>query len=417
MSAAGAVQTRFTLSEQQARLLAAQFGTPLYVVSEPHLRSRIRAFKESWPGDVSYASKANSTLAVIKIAHAEGCTIDVASEGELRAALLAGVPASECRLHGSNKSLAELAFAIDSGIGKIIVDCLEEVDRIASLGTSTPLVLRVAPGVDPKTHAKISTGQVDTKFGFPMSKALAAVEACMGKGLNLTGFHCHVGSQLLDPEAQILGAEAIAGLAIDALHAHGLRTSYLNVGGGLGVRYTGEESPMEVHEYCGAVLDVVRQKLDGRLDPVLGMEPGRAIIAESGVTLYEVGVVKEAASGRVYVSIDGGMSDNPRPALYGSEYELAWHPSGTETRTVTVSGKHCETDTMFKDVVAPVGVKPGDLLEVLSTGAYNSSMASNYNRLPRPATVLLRSSGNPEVVQERETWDDLFRREVVPQGL
>lgn len=413
MPGAATLADRLTLDEPIVHNLAEKFGTPLYVLSERHLRDKARAFRQAWPGDVSFASKANSTLAVIQVVHSEGCSIDVASEGELRAALAAGVPAKDCHLHGNNKSLQEIGFAVDQRVGQIVVDCFEELDRLRGFGPLPPLVVRLAPGVDPKTNVKISTGQADTKFGFPLADAERAVRFCQYHGLPLIGFHCHVGSQLLDPEAQIQGARAIAQTAVEMLDATGFEATFLNVGGGLGVRYAAADSPMPVPDYCQAVVQALRDTLGGRLDPALGMEPGRAMVAEAGVTLYTVGSVKKAASGRTFVAVDGGLSDNPRPAMYGSKYDLVWHSAqqSNATMEVTVSGKHCETDTLFPDMDAPEGVRAGDLVQVIATGAYNSAMASNYNRLPRPATVMLRENGDPVVVQRRESFDDMLARE------
>ena len=426
---------RFRLSLEDAKRLAREFGTPLYVLDEAHLRHRMRAYRDAasqayGKSEVTYASKANSTLAVLRIAHQEGFRIDAASEGELRAALAAGVPASACHLHGNNKSPEEIRFALEAGVGHVVADNLPEVDLYPK---GTRVVLRLAPGVDPVTHAKISTGQDDTKFGFNVADgaAEAAVRRCLERRLDLYGFHCHVGSQLTDPEAQRAGGEALARLAVETLRNHGVRIAYLNVGGGLGTRYTNER-PMPVDEYCRLVTNAVLEALDGALDPVIAQEPGRALVAESGVTLYRVGVVKEvpspAVGRRTYACVDGGLSDNPRPALYGARYtverprsaDFSPHSdSGLQSgeKTFTVSGKHCETDLLFPDVRLPADLAPGDLLQVLTTGAYNASMASNYNRFRRPATVLVREDGSPALVQRRETWDELLGRENLPEGL
>lgn len=383
---------------------------------------REAAFAASPKAEVTYASKANSTLAVLRIAYSEGLKLDVASEGELRAALAAGAPASACHLHGNNKSEQELRFAIEQGVSHIVADNVPELDLIASLpgGKAMKIVLRLAPGVDPVTHAKISTGQDDTKFGFNIAdgSAEAAVERCQALGLNLHGFHCHVGSQLTDPEAQRAAGETIAAFA-RAMLRHGVRAEYLNVGGGLGVRYTDADRPMPVEDYCRLVTQAVREALDGVIDPVIAQEPGRSLVAESGVTLYRVGVVKEVPSPtvgrRTYACVDGGLSDNPRPALYGSRYTLDAFRRGD--KTFTVSGKHCETDLLFPDVSLPSDLAVGDLVQVLTTGAYNSSMASNYNRFQRPATAMVRADGSFALVQRRETWDELLARESVPEGL
>lgn len=419
-------ETRFVLTDDQARQLSTEFGTPLYVIGEAHLRDRIRrwraASEAAWPGsEITFASKANSTLAVLKIAFEEGCLIDCASEGEFRAALAAGVPASRCHLHGNNKSRAEIEFAIEQKIGQIVVDSFEEIEMLQEFGQTPDLIIRLAPGVDPVTHAKISTGQADTKFGFNIANgaAAAAVEKCLAANLPVKGFHCHVGSQLLDPEAQISGGEIIAQFAVEMHHKHGLVTEVINVGGGLGIRYTDADEPMAVEDYCAGIAEAVRKAFEGTdMTPTLVQEPGRSIIGESGVTLYSVGVVKTvprlAKGERIYLAVDGGLSDNPRPALYGSKYTVLPIAGEGTTKPFTISGRHCETDKLFEDVELPANLKRGDLLQVLCTGAYNSAMASNYNRYPRPATALIREDGSFLLVQRRDTWDEMIAREILP---
>ena len=439
--------TRFRLSETQSKQLESEFGTPLYVVDEASFRHRIREYRTAFSkaysnSEITYAAKANSTLALLKIAFDEGCTIDVASEGELRAALLAGVPAGSCHLHGNNKQRGEIEFAIEQGVSHIVVDNFAEIDTIQEVLRSFPnknpkLVLRLAPGVDPKTHAKISTGQADTKFGFNIADGAAeeAVRACLEKKLNLYGVHCHVGSQLVDPEAQRSGGELITKFATDMKTRLGWSAEYLNVGGGLGVRYTSSDRPMGLEDYCRLVVSSIMEALDGSgIEPRLAQEPGRSLIAESGVTLYTVGVRKtvpiENRQTRTYLCVDGGLSDNPRPALYGAVYdvELAakmdheWEyvTDGPGAATVeplgdavfTISGKHCETDKLFSNVTLPASVKEGDLLQVLVTGAYNASMASNYNRYPRPSMVLLQTDGTFKLIARRDSWSEMFAREV-----
>ena len=436
MTAAPLQDTRFRLSEEQARELAQAYGTPLYVVDEGHFRQRIQQYYEGFraaspKGELSFASKANSTVALLKIAYQEGCSIDVASEGELRAALMAGVPASACHLHGNNKQESEIQFAVEQGIGMIVLDNFEEIELFGRMKAlveekGVKLVIRLAPGVDPVTHAKISTGQADTKFGFNIvdGSGEKALKRTMELGLPTIGFHCHVGSQLLDPEAQISGGELIAKFAADMKANHGFETTYLNVGGGLGVMYTEKDVPMSHAEYCKAIVAAVTKALEGTgLDPKLAQEPGRSLIAESGLTLYRVGVVKTVPAKergtRTYVCVDGGLSDNPRPALYGSKYtvELVSPSRSADASPVTVSGKHCETDKLFEDIQLPSDVQAGDLIQVLCTGAYNSSMASNYNRYQRPATALIRKDGSFSLVQRRDTWEEMLAREIVPEGL
>jgi diaminopimelate decarboxylase len=370
-------------------------------------------------------------MALVKIAHQEGCTIDVASEGELRVALGAGVPAGACHLHGNNKQAPELAFALEAGIGHIVVDSFEEIELLNELMSdvqraNTKMVLRLAPGVDPITHAKISTGQADTKFGFNISDGSAekAAKRCIDLRFKLYGFHCHVGSQLLDPEAQRSGGALITNFAVAMKQSLGYSAEYLNLGGGLGVSYTLDQQPMEVEGYCKLVVQAVTEALAGSgMDPVLGQEPGRSLVAESGVTLYRVGAIKRVpAPGigtRTYVSVDGGLSDNPRPALYGSQYtvERVSPANSNESQTVTVSGKHCETDKLFDNIQLPSDLKFGDLIQVLCTGAYNSSMASNYNRYQRPATILVRDGGRHALIQRRETFEEMLDREIIPEDL
>ena len=458
--------TRFRVSEGLASELAAAYGTPLYVLDERHFRESIRRYRKAFEAchpktEVVFASKANSTLAVLAIAHEEGCLIDAASEGELRAALLAGVPASRCHLHGNNKQRGEIEFALEQGVGQIVVDNFDEVELLGVLSVEhrvlrpesgskhstlntercPDLILRLAPGVDPITHAKISTGQADTKFGFNIGDGSAerAVQRCLELGLPLAGFHCHVGSQLLDPEAQRSGGELIARFAVEMKARHGFEATVLNVGGGLGVRYVESDDPMPVERYSRLVTEAVLAGLEGSgLDPTLVQEPGRALVAESGITLYTVGNIKTVPSRelgrRTYVSVDGGLSDNPRPALYGSQYTVeraakfrpgANHhnmyvyrddreqfPSGDHSIPVTISGKHCETDKLFEHVQLPADIAPGDILQVLCTGAYNSSMSSTYNRYPRPEAALLREDGTHRLIQRRDTWDEMFAREV-----
>ncbi len=436
MISAPVQDTRFHLSPSQADELAQKFGTPLYVVDESHFRERIRTYVRAAKaayGDtqISFASKANSTLALLKIAHEEGCTIDVASEGELRAALTASVPAASCHLHGNNKSTEELRFALECGIGHIVADNFKELLTLAELLRDTSLkgpriVLRLAPGVDPITHSKISTGQSDTKFGFNIKDGSAekAVNLSLQLGLDLIGFHCHVGSQLLDPEAQRTGGELLTKFAVDLSERGIFRASYINVGGGLGVHYTAGDNPIEIEAYCRLVNQAIQEALAGSsLRPLtIGHEPGRSLVCESGVTLYRVGVIKKVPAtpslDRVYVSVDGGLSDNPRPVMYGSQYTvLSLGGDSGETQTVTVSGKHCETDKLFPDVELPTDLKEGDLLQVLCTGAYNSTMASNYNRYPRPATALIRQDGRLDLIQRREEWSEMFAREIIPKDL
>ncbi len=435
--------SRFRLSAEEAYTLAEEFGTPLYVIDEGGFRDRIRRYRAAlsaiWPrSEVSFASKANSTLALLKIAHQEGISIDVASYGELSAALRAGVPAECCHMHGNNKRFAELGFALRYGLSHVMIDHLEEIDMISMHhNRRTQFVLRVAPGVDPKTHAKISTGQADTKFGFNLANGAAekALLYAREKGIQIVGVHCHVGSQLMDGEAQENAAELLGAWLVAMQSKHGVEFDYLNVGGGLGVKYLDSDEPESIEEYVARVIGRVRPVLESAgMEPLIGMEPGRSLIAECGVTLYRIGVVKPVGE-RTYVAVDGGLADNPRPVMYGAEYQVEllrdskWEyqtdgPGAMgftlevgEGALVTIAGRHCETDTLFPDVELSRLPAVGEILQVLTTGAYNSSMASNYNRYQRPATVLRRSNGEFALIQRPETYDEMFAREIVPEGL
>lgn len=437
MPAFASTEERFELGATRARELAQAFGTPLYVLDEAAFRSRIRRYRAalsaSWPNTaVSFASKANSTLAVLRIAFQEGCTVDVASEGELRAALAAGVPAEAAHFHGNNKQESELEFALSVGVGQIIVDNFPEIECIARLAKNHPcpeILVRCAPGVDPITHERISTGQADTKFGFNIEDGGAERAVLRVRELNLPykGLHCHVGSQLLDPGAQIAAAETLAAFACALYEDHGFETEIVNIGGGLGVRYMDSDEPFSVERYCEAVSKAFGEILaNSGLEPKLVHEPGRSLVAEAGVTLYTVGVAKTATispvAKRTYVVVDGGLSDNPRPAMYNAKYTVRHLPapgrgSSGVVVPVRIAGKHCETDILFDDVPLPTSVERGDLLQVLCTGAYNSGMASNYNRYPRPASVLIRESGEVVLVQRRENWEDVFSRDVLPENI
>jgi diaminopimelate decarboxylase len=383
---------------------------------------------------------------VLKIADQEGATIDVASEGELRAAMAAGVPAKHCHMHGNNKKRSEIQFALEQGVSHIVIDHLGEIEMIddffeertldlTSTPYSTTFLLRLAPGVDPKTHARISTGQSDTKFGFNIvdGSAERALLHCIEKGVAVDGVHCHVGSQLMDEEAQRAAGEFLAEFADDMKLKHGHSFNRIIVGGGLGAKYLDGDEPLGIREYCERILSAMKPILaKADLKPIIGMEPGRSIVAEAGVTLYTVGVIKTVpiseGKTRTYVAVDGGLSDNPRPAMYEAKYDVrtiyAERPEDinrdgdvTWPETVTVCGKHCETDNLFVDVEVPNDIQAGDMIQVLTTGAYNSTMANNYNRYPRPATVLIRHNGTYEQIVRRDSWEEMFNKETVPGDL
>ncbi|HUQ38947.1 MAG TPA: diaminopimelate decarboxylase [Acidimicrobiales bacterium] len=388
--------------------LAAQMGTPLFVYDEEHLRQRCREAVAAWSDGVAYASKAFLCKAMAALAHEEGMAIDVATGGELHVALAAGVPADRIVVHGNNKSEAELVAALDAGVGRIVVDSFDELDRLERLGRPARVMVRVTPGVEAHTHEYVMTGQDDTKFGFGLvsgaaTEAVRRIRTSMPH-LDLVGIHAHVGSQVFRLESFDKVIEVLAPFV------KRLGVEELCVGGGLGVAYVeGEEGP-PIARWAGLVRAAAgRRGLPGDLR--LTAEPGRSIVAAAAVTLYTVGTIKELPGIRTYVAVDGGMSDNPRPVLYGSGYE-AFLPRATNADRplqATVVGKHCESgDVLVRDACLPADLTVGDVLATPVTGAYGHSMGSNYNKVPRPAVVFVRD-GEWRVVVRAETHDDLLR--------
>lgn len=411
-----------------ATRLAAEFGTPLYVMDEAALRSRCREYLTAFRArysrvEVSLAGKAFMCAGICPLIEEEGLNLDVASGGELFTALRGGFPVERITFHGNNKSEEELRMALEARVGHVVVDNFSEIDRLTELASGLrrrqPVLLRVAPGIDPHTHRRISTGQVDSKFGFSAGdgSVITAVRRVREiRGLDLRGIHCHVGSQLLDTECH----EASIAVMVDVLaqihRETGLELEELNVGGGLGARYLEEHRPPTVDEFAEVTTRVLKERLEatGLKPPILALEPGRSLVAEAGTTLYTIGAVNVIPGVRTYVAVDGGLSDNPRPSMYDARYSVlvANRADREPDRTVTVSGKHCETDTLFPDVRL-ADPQPGDVLAVQTTGAYNFTMASNYNRLPRPAVVLV-NEGRAELLVRRETYEDMVARDLVP---
>jgi diaminopimelate decarboxylase len=393
--------------------LAAQYGTPLFVYDETHLRARCREAVDTFgAGRAVYATKAFLCGAMARLAYEEGMLLDVASGGELFVALHAGVPASALTLHGNNKSLAELRLALTEGVRHVVVDSFDELDRLDALhaeGLPVPDVLaRITPGVHAHTHEFIATGQDDSKFGFNLGNGDAhrAIDRMRtSPAVNLVGVHCHIGSNVFEASSFAKAAEVMAAFAMP------LALPELVLGGGLGVAYVeGEEAPT-IAQWGNVLLDAC-QALGVRSN--VSVEPGRSIVAQAAITVYEVGTVKHIPGIRTYVSVDGGMSDNPRPVLYGSGYEAFLPRAVAAPRTARgrVVGKHCESgDVLIFDAALPEGVKVGDLLATPVTGAYGHSMASNYNKLTRPPVVFVRD-GEHRLVLRRETYDDLVRCEV-----
>ena len=392
--------------------LAAEHGTPLFVYDEVQLRARCREAVAAFGDGVSYATKAFLCRAMARLAHEEGMHLDVSTGGELAVALSAGVPADRLVLHGNNKAEWELVAARDAGVGRTVVDSFDELDRLDRLhaedGRVPRVLLRVTPGVEAHTHEYVRTGQDDSKFGFTLSTGLAveAVErARKSPAVELLGIHVHIGSQVFVAD---FFAQAVAAIAP---WFNGLDLPELSVGGGVGVAYVEGESAPSITEWGAAVRQAC---LDAGISARVTAEPGRAIVAAAAITVYRVGTIKDLPGLRTYVSVDGGMSDNPRPVLYGSGYEtfLVRAPQADRTRTVTVVGKHCESgDLLVRHARVPADTEVGDLLATPVTGAYGHSMGSNYNKILRPA-VLFVADGVARTVVRRETMDDLLATDV-----
>ena len=404
--------------------LARDHRTPLWVVDEADLRERCRRYVDGFPGvDVTYASKAWCTVGLLQLVDEEGLLIDVASGGEMHTALLAGVDAAKLIFHGNNKSVEELDRALEVGVGRIVCDSFDELDRLQALAVARDVVakvwLRITPGIDAHTHEYVRTGHDDAKFGFTLSLGLAddaLLHAQKLDHLDVVGIHAHIGSQIFGTDPFIANAEVTLDLMARWRDEHGVTLTELNLGGGMGIRYTHEDHPVEVARYGKAVLETVTERCEA-LDfpwPRLIVEPGRAIVGPSTITLYEIGTVKPLPGLTTWVSVDGGMSDNIRPALYDAEHEvaLASRRSEAEPRSVTVVGKHCESGDLVREhAPLPGDLAVGDLLAVAATGAYTASMASNYNRLPRPAAVMVKDGEVRQLVR-RETMEDLVRLDV-----
>ncbi|HYM71030.1 MAG TPA: diaminopimelate decarboxylase [bacterium] len=412
-----------------ASRLASEFGTPLYVMDEDRIRERCRAYvgaaREHYPSaQVVYASKAFCCMAMCRLAYDETLHLDVVSSGELATALRAGVPASHLLLHGNNKTADELRAGLDAGVGRIVVDNFHDLELLDALtretGRTADVLLRLTPGIEPHTHQAIQTGGVDSKFGFGMVDGTAreAVARTLDvAGVRLRGIHCHIGSQILDLDPFVQSAQAMIEFAAWMARDRKVVVEDLDLGGGPGVRYLPEHHPLAVPTFVEAVTDVVRRgaKQHGLPLPRLLIEPGRSIVGDAGVTLYTVGAIKPIRGVRTYVSVDGGMYENPRQALYQARYHsvLAERLDEPRAATVTIAGRCCESgDVLIWDARLPEP-RAGDLLAVFSTGAYNYSMASNYNRYPRPAVVFVRG-GRARVVVARETIDDVLARDVSP---
>ncbi|MGK5519239.1 diaminopimelate decarboxylase [Micromonospora sp. URMC 107] len=406
------------------RDVADEFGTPVYVLDEDDLRSRCRDFRTGFDGvDVYYAGKAFLCRAVVRMISEEGLHLDVCTGGELATALSAGMPPERIGFHGNNKSVAELTRALNAGVGRIILDSFDEIDRLTALarerGVRPRVMIRVTVGVEAHTHEFIATAHEDQKFGFSLAGGAAAEAAfrVLDEGvLELRGLHSHIGSQIFDASGFEVSARRVLGLQAQIRDARGVELPELDLGGGFGIAYTTQDDPATPQDLAKRLRRIVESECAAeRLAvPHLSIEPGRAIVGPAVFTLYEVGTVKDVDGIRTYVSVDGGMSDNIRTALYDASYSatLASRASTAEPMLARVVGKHCESgDIVVKDEFLPADVQPGDLVAVPGTGAYCRSMASNYNHVPRPPVVAVRD-GQARLIVRRETEEDLLALDV-----
>ncbi len=416
--------------------LAKEFGTPVYLFDEAYIRKMMRVYRETLAreygdnGMVLYASKAFSCKAIYRIAEEENIGVDVVSGGELYTALQAGFPAERIYMHGNNKLDYEIGEALDAGVGCIVADAYSEIDKIDAeaqkRGICQRILLRINPGVEAHTHAFVQTATTDSKFGFSISNGEAervTAYALSKEHIRLEGYHCHIGSQIFEKQSFVLAVEKCMAFCAEMKEKYGFDVTTLNLGGGYGIWYTDEDRkipPEGYAEYLIALISTVKEKAKeiGMSLPYLLIEPGRSIVGEAGITLYTVGAIKEIPDVKKYVAVDGGMFDNPRYALYESKYTavLANRANEEATERVTIAGKCCESgDIIAADVLLPKA-ESGDLLAVLSTGAYNYSMAMNYNRNKIPPCVLV-NEGKGEYIVQPQTYADITRNDVVPARL
>ena len=408
--------------------LAEKYGTPLYLIDENKIREHIRTYKKAMAeylpcGSIpEFASKALSFKQIYRIVKEEGINVDLVSSGEIHTAYEAGFPMENTFFHGNNKTDADIRFAMEKGVGHFVCDSMDEllaINTIAQkMGITQRVLLRLSPGIDPHTHKKISTGSVDSKFGFPIETgdAKSATKAVLSMGnVSLIGFHCHIGSQIFESEPFKEAAEIMLGFIADIKREYGYEPLVLNLGGGLGVKYL--ESDPQI-DYSGKIAEIgnalknTAQKLGITLPRIL-MEPGRSLVADAGLTLYTVGSVKEIEGYKNYVSVDGGMADNPRYTLYEAPYtvEIATKMKMEKNYVATVAGRCCESGDVLQENVAMPKPSRGDILAVLTTGAYNYSMASNYNRLPKPPVVMINDNCDYVAVR-RETFEDVCSLDI-----
>lgn len=411
--------------------LALDFGTPLYILDEDYLRQNCRDyqrfFNAEYGAEVIYAGKTLMNLAVCRIIEEEGLGLDVVSGGELYTALKADFPVERIYFHGNNKSPAELKMALEAGVSRIMVDNVHELDLLNMLAGAAnkvmPVIIRVTPGIEAHTHEYIKTGQIDSKFGLVIenSQAMAGVKRAMDMPhVELKGLHCHIGSQIFELSSYSHTAAVMMSFARRVFEETGYCVEELDLGGGLGIYYAEGDQPPLIRDYAEVLMNAVIENASkyGIPVPKVIVEPGRSIVGPAGTTLYTVGAVKDIPGVRKYITVDGGMGDNPRPALYQSRYEacLANKAGQPPAEVVSVAGKCCESgDMLIWDINLPPA-KPGDILAVFCTGAYNYSMSMNYNRLPRPGMVLV-SGGRADLINRRESYEDLIANDIMPKRL
>ncbi len=419
--------TNFKFAECDTVYLAKKYGTPLYVVSEDYIMDRIEEIKKGFMKKydntgVVYASKAFLTKEMARIIKREGIGMDVVSGGELFTAMEVNFPPEKIVFHGNNKTLDELEMAVDYGVGRIVVDNLYELKLLNHIAKEynkkVDILYRITPGINSHTHKYIQTGQVDSKFGIPTNgdKIFKAIEKAMNlENINLLGFHFHIGSQLLDNITYLKAIKTVTKLMKEVKIKYGFETKELNTGGGYGIQYGEGEKRNPISFYTDPIMREIAKncKAYGLKMPKITIEPGRWIVGEAGITLYTVGSIKEIPGIRTYVGVDGGMADNPRPSLYEAKYDgiIANKANENPSQVVTIAGKCCESgDILIWDLKVPK-IETGDILGVFSTGAYNYSMASNYNKIPRPAVVMVRD-GVDRLIVRRETYEDILKNEI-----
>jgi len=407
--------------------LAKKYGTPLYVMSEDYIVDRLKEIREDFLEKYDntmavYASKAFLTKEMARIIKREGLGMDVVSGGELYTAIKVDFPMDKIVFHGNNKSPDEIGMGVKNNVGRFVVDNIRELDLIEDIASKydkkVNVLFRVSPGVDAHTHKYIQTGQVDSKFGIPLDDDAirTAVKKAMNcKHIDLKGFHFHIGSQIHENESYILAVRKMVELMKELKEDIGFITKEFNTGGGYGIQYKGDENRKNLAFYTDAIMNTLEDECNRHSvqRPFVIIEPGRWIVGEAGITLYTIGTIKEIPGTRTYVSVDGGMTDNPRPSIYQAKYDaVVANKYGEEpVKKVTVAGKCCESgDILIWDLEVPE-IEPGDILAVLSTGAYNYSMASNYNRIPKPAVVMV-SRGKDRLIVKRETYEDILRNEL-----